>query len=385
MNAPFFRSLDLSMLRDRSVQRRIALATLLCAAGGVLYALFAPRWYRSAVTLVPAASQKSSGIAGLLGGDLGGIASGLGASVGGADIARIGAVLESTFVSDAAIEKFDLRSRYGQKYLESARSALWEHCSVKPLVKPGLVQLSCEDKDPRFVQELLAFLAEFGNQAFRRVNRSSASEEVRFLERRVTELRGEANDAASRVREFQEEHQIVDLDSQAKAVVSSVSALNMTRIAKQMELEYARGFSSPDEAGTRQLESQLSVLNDQLRDMEQPRPGRTGRTSRDQGGRGSGAGMFPVTLEVPRLRAEYERLMRDRKVAEATLVFSLDRLEGARAAEARDVSTFVVLDPPPLPTRPSRPARTGAVALAALVGLILSVSVEWWRSTRTSA
>jgi capsule polysaccharide export protein KpsE/RkpR len=279
------------------------------------------------------------------------------------------------------IEKFDLRNRYDAKYLESAREELWRHCEVRTLPKPGLVQVSCEDRDPRLAQALLAYFAEVGNVAFRRVSTSSASEEARFLDRRVADLRREADDAASRMRDFQERHQIVDLESQAKAVVSSVAVLNSQRIAKEMELGYARGFSSMDEAGTKQLESQLFIVDEQLRQLERPR--NVPATGRKKAEGATSTGMFPAALEVPRLRAEYERLYRDRKVAETSLMFALDRLEGAKAAEARDVSTFVVLDAPTLPTRRSRPSRGRALVLSAAFGFVAAVAVEWWRARRS--
>jgi len=90
-------------------------------------------------------------------------------------------------------------------------------------------------------------------------------------------------------------------------------------------------------------------------------------------------GLFPAALTVPRLRAEFETLYRDRKVAEATLVFSLERLESARADEARDTSTFLVLDPPFLPTRKSRPHRFLIVFLSTFLALGIAFATEWWR------
>ena len=228
---------------------------------------------------------------------------------------------------------------------------------------------------------MLTYFAEYGNQVFRRVSVSSASEEVRFLERRVVELRQNADETAARIRAFQEKHQIVDLESQARGVVSSVAALNAQRIGKQMELEYARSFSGQDEAGTRQLESQLSIVNEQLRELEAPAEPRRATPAGGPKGNGQGPGMFPAALAVPKLRADYEKLYRDRKVAEATLVFALDRLEGAKASEARDVSTFAVLDPPALATRPSRPlALPVLLALGLVVGLAAGMGLEWWRS-----
>lgn len=373
--------IDPSFLARRGVLKRVAAVSIACAAIGALYGLVAPKWYRAVVTVVPAKSQRGAGaLASVLGSDAAGLASGLleGSGVG-ADGARIAAVLQSIAVSDAVIEKFDLRARYDEKYQETTREKLWQHCDVKVLPKPALVQLSCEDKDPKFVQQMLAFFADYGNQVFRRVSVSSASEEVRFLEKRVTELRQQADDAASRMREFQETYKIVDLDSQAKAVVSALASLNSQRISKQLELEWARTFSAREEPTLKQLESQVSVMGQKLRNLEEPgavdAPADKGqRPPRAKGG------VFPAALEVPKLRADFEKLYRDRRVAETTLVFALERLEGAKANEARDVSTFLVLDPPTLPTRKSRPRRLVILAVVTFIGLAGALAFEAWRA-----
>jgi tyrosine-protein kinase Etk/Wzc len=253
---------------------------------------------------------------------------------------------------------------------------------VKTLPKPNLVQLSCEDHDPKFAQTLLLFFAETGNQMFRRVSSGAASEEVRYLERNVAELRRQADDVAARMREFQETHQIVDLESQARAVVAAVAMLSSQRMAKRMELDVARSYSSADEATARQLALQLSVMDEQLRDLEATRgsarelgvAGGADRKRRD--------GILPEALAVPKLRAEYETLYRDRKVVEATLVFALERLEAAKANVARDVSTFQVLDPPSIAERHSSPRRGKSVLLAAAVGFVAAVGFEWLRRAR---
>jgi capsule polysaccharide export protein KpsE/RkpR len=373
--------LDLAFLGSRAAQKRIGLAGAACAVLGALYVLLAPSWYRSVLTVVPVRAQRA-GLSSILPGELGGLAASFEPSLGGgADVARIAAVLQSTSVTDAVIEKFALKARYGERYQESAREALWRHCEVASLPKPNLVQLTCEDEDPRFVREMLEYFADYGNQVFRRVGTSSASEEVRFLEKRVAELRKQADDATSKMRDFQERYHIVDLDTQAKAVVSALAALNSQNISKQLELEYARTFSSGDEATTRQLRSQLSVVQEKLRDLQEPSaapPSQPERPGRPQ--KGAGTSVFPAALAVPALRAEFEALYRDRKVAEATLIVALERLEGAKANEARDVSTFQVLDAPPLPTRPWRPRRLRGPLLLTALGLIASAGLEWWRA-----
>ena len=66
-------------------------------------------------------------------------------------------------------------------------------------------------------------------------------------------------------------------------------------------------------------------------------------------------------------------------------MFALERLESARANEARDVSTFQVLDPPTVPTRRSRPLLPESVGVAAALGFALSVLYEGYRSRRAAA
>jgi tyrosine-protein kinase Etk/Wzc len=369
--------IDVSFLREWATLRRIASIAACCAAAAFLYALVAPKWYRSVVTVLPARQQRV-GISGMLGSELGGLAAGLDASGGlGADVPRIGAVLQSVTVTDACIEKYDLRKRYGVEYIESARVKLWSHCEVATLIKPGLVQLSCEDKDPRFVQELLGCFAEHGNQVFRRVGVASSSEEVRFLETRVKELRRQADETAADMREYQEKHHIVDLDTQAKAVVSSMSAIQSQRIAKQLELEYARTFSTGDEPALRQLQSQLAVLDAKLQGLAAPAEPDDASPSRTSRSRQGATSMFPAALSVPSLRSGYEKLFRDRKVAEATLVFALERLEGAKANEARNVSTFLVLDYPAMPTKPIRPKPLTFLVLGFAGGAISAIAYAW--------
>ncbi|MFT3913799.1 MAG: hypothetical protein QM704_06725 [Anaeromyxobacteraceae bacterium] len=350
----------------------MALVTAGIAAASVVYVLVAPRWYQVQATLVPARSQRSggSGIASLLGGDLASLAGGLEAATGGgADVQRIAAVLKSDTVTDAVIGKFALKERYSAKYLESAREVLWRRCGVKTLPKPGLVQIACEDKDPQFVKQMVEFFVEKGNEVFSRVNVSSATEEARFLERRVTDLRKQAADSAQAMREFQEKYKIVDLETQTRAVVSAVAGLQTQRINRQLELDFARRFASADESTLRQLRSQIAVVDGQLAELQ----------AAEAASQTTPRSLMPPALEVPRLREQFESLYRDRKVSEATLVFALERLESAKANEARDVSTFMVLDPPALPDRHSRPKRTLTVVGMTVLGGLIAFAWEWRR------
>jgi capsule polysaccharide export protein KpsE/RkpR len=364
----------LEFLTSPASLKRMAVVFAVAVFAGGAYALLAPRWYESVLTVVPVKQQKGGGLSSLVGGELAGLAASLDTGAG-ADAARIGAVLQSFAVTDTVIDRFELMKRYDKSYRETARKELWRHCTVKTLNKPNLVQLTCEDKDPEFVKAMLEFFAERGNEVFRRVGVSSASEEARFLEKHVGELRAKADDAAARLREFQERHNIVDLEAQSKAVVGAMAALEGQRIGKELEAEYARTFSGREEASLLQLESQLSVMDRKIRNL-----GQASGTSPGRRAPPAQSGIFPAAAEVPKLRAEFEALYRERRVSEAALIFALERLEGAQANAARDVSTFVVLDPPTRPTRPVRPRLSSTLLGFALLGAIVAVMLEWLRT-----
>lgn len=359
--------------------RRIALCAALGLAVSLGYALLATKWYLSTVTVMPSKSPKGplaqiGNAAGeMLGGSLLGLAE-------DQDVDRIAAVLESRSVSDAVIQKFNLLERYEQQYIEFARKHLWKHCSVKVERQGGIVSLSCEDTDPEFAQKMLDFFAATANEAFKRVNQSRVSEQVRFLEKRVQQLRDSADESARALRDFEEKHKIVDLEEQGKAVVSALASLKSGELTRELQLDYLHGFSSADESTASQLRRQLDILGSKFQDLETPdrlrppiRPERPGRSQPvDE--------MFPPAMAVPQLRFELEQLYRERKFRETALLLTMQRLEAARAEEAGEISSFQILDSPVVPTYKDRPKRLLIVALGVFLGALAGLA--WIRGPK---
>jgi len=343
-----------------------------CGGAGLFFALvyvvLAPNWYSSTLTVVPATPSKGTGLGAQIAGSLG---ADLPIDLGNnADVERIAAVFESVSVTDAVVEKFNLRERYHEKYMEHTRRELWSHCSTRIDRKAKLVSLTCEDKDPKFVKSMLGFFGEYGNQVFRRVSATSASEEVRFLEQRVAEMRKEADESAKRLREFEEKYKVVDLDSQSKAVVSAMASLRSQGISKEVQLSYLNSFSARDESTAVQLRQQLAAINAKFKALEEvPANDSLGERSVNGGGKDPNS-IFPPALSVPALRFQLEQLLRDRKIREADLLLLMQRLEIAKVNEARDTSAFQVLDSPPLPTYKSRPRRTLTLFAGVVLGLL---------------
>ena len=293
--------------------RRLALFGAIGVAVGLTYAQIAPNWYEATLTVVP--SQRSQDVGTM------GIPSRLqlGFDPLQSEVQRIQAVLASNSVADEVIDKFKLQDRYDSDNREQARSSLAAHCSSTSDRKSGVVSLTCEDRDPQLAKDVVEFFGDVGNRVFRRVSTSSAHEERRFLEEQVEKSHHDIDEASRKLREFQEQHKIVDLPEQSKATISAMAQLKGQLLSKQIELSYLTSFSARTEATVVQLQQQISILDSKLQQLEEAHQIST--TTAGSASPAGSASFFPTAMNVPELRFELEQLMRDQKIQET--VFSL--------------------------------------------------------------
>lgn len=357
---------------------------VLGVAAGFAYYKLGPKTYAAQLTVVPLQQSHNLGGAGM--GQGAAILSELGLGTpNGSSGYRIAAVLQSRTVTDGVIQKLDLLKVFGVEHIEQARDRLWSACGTAVDKRSDLVAVACHDRDPKLVRDLTATIGELGNVALRQVSTSTATEERRFLEKQVDQARQQVADASQAVRAYQEAHQLVDLDSQSKAVVSEIATLEGERVSKALELSYMRSFASGDEASVAQLERQLGVMEKKLRELSTPPGGGAGSGS----GAGSGArasGFFPPASDLPKMRFELEALIREQKVREAIYLALTERLEIARADEVRETSAFQVLDEPVVPTYRIWPKGSKVLPMGLfggiVVGILFVLVPGWWRGLR---
>lgn len=359
----------------------LALCGLLGAVGGVVYYYVKPQSFEAELLIVPGRSASDMLPAANI---LGNLPVDLGSSFGQSDVDRIAAILESRSVTDAIIDKFDLVRRYKAGNIERTRKALWTHCLTTVEKKPSVVRLTCEDNEPEVVRDLVNTFGRLADATFRRIALSSASEERSFLEKRVAEARRDMESSSVALRRFRETHKIVDLPEQGRAVVSGMAALEGDLISKRIKLSYARGFAAADEASVAQLRRQISILSAELQGLETKRTAEPGAAGAEQ----SGSELFPPAMEIPALSAQLETLLREHKIDETVFLMLTERYEMRKLDEARDLSTFVVVDDAALPTYRVWPTRW-VIPIGLLAGLVLGLCIvtlpAWWRDLRRRA
>jgi tyrosine-protein kinase Etk/Wzc len=366
--------------------RKLALGAAFGLVAGVVYATVAPKWYEATLTVVQ--SQHGQDAAAMS------IAAKMPIALDAftTDVQRIRAVLVSNSVTDEVIDKFKLGDRYGTEYREQTRKELWQHCNADVDRKSGVVTLKCEDKDPVLAQAMAAYFGEVGNRVFGRVSASSAREERTFLESQVEVARKDVENSSQKLREFQEKYKVIDLPEQSKAVISAMASIKGDMISKQLELSYLSSFSSRGEASVVQLQQQISILEGKLEQLEATERDAAAAAAPKGSGSGAGSGsaeFFPGAMAVPELRFELEGLLREQKIRETVFSLLTQRYEMAKVDEARDTSTFQILDHPTLPTTYSHPRRrkTGLLGLfgGIAVGCAWIVLPIWWRRYSAAA
>jgi len=341
----------------------------------IAYAFAVSPWYSSRLTVVPSTQSRESAALSLVS-KLPGLDPVM------PDSKRIVVVFQSESVMDAVIDKFDLGQRYGTSYREDTRQVLGGHCVADLDKLSGVVGLTCEDTDPQMAKDMATTYGEVGNLAFARISTSSAGEEARFLEKQVAGARRDVDDASRVLREFQEQHKIIDLPEQSKAVISAMASIKGELLSKQLQLSYLDNFSAHTEANVVQLQEQIGILQDKIDELENAQHG-AGSASRSGSGAGSAADFFPGAMNVPELRFQLEQLLRDQKIKETVFSLMTQRYEIAKADAARDTSQFQILDHPSLPTKKSRPVRRKIAMIGGLAGgaagAIWILAPIWWR------
>jgi uncharacterized protein involved in exopolysaccharide biosynthesis len=310
---------------------------LIALGAASIYYRNADRWYEAEIMVVPPASTGGSEFAMLA------TSLPFGLSPSHSDSARIASILESRTVSDGVIERFDLIGRYEVTSIEKARKRLWGLCSTRVEKKPKVVHLRCEDKDPAVVRDMTDAFATLADAGLRRVAALSTHEESTFLEDRLAAAERELQASTDALRRFQEEHAILDLPAQGKAVVTGLAALEGRALSTRLELAYTRTFASSREATADQLRRQIGAISAELRALEQG------------GATPTGSRVFPPALAIPKLRAELDALLREHQIRQTLFLGLRRRYEMIQADKGGDVSSFFIFDRARLPERHIRP------------------------------
>jgi tyrosine-protein kinase Etk/Wzc len=353
-------------------RKRFIVRFVLCAAVlAAVVALLLPIRYEAKVVLLPPPQDSSIGSA-LLGqfgsaggsmGPLGGLASLAGGSLGLKNPADMYvSFLTSRTVEDAMIQRFGLMAEYDEKLMSNARKEFEHRVTVVAGTKDGLIRISLQDGDPKRAAELANGYVE----EFRKLSASLAITEAArrrlFFEQQLQQAKDNLTTAEEAMKKTQQATGVLQIDSQARALIESAAVLRAEVVAKQVQIEGMRSFATDDNPNLILAKQELAALQSQLEHLSgsEGDPGSDINLSK---GRVTGSGM------------EYLRRFRDLKYNETVFELLAKEFEIAKLDEAREGAIVQVVDAAVPPDKKASPHRT--LIVIAVTILAFFVAAFW--------
>ncbi len=182
-----------------------------------------------------------------------------------------------------------------------------------------------------------------------------------FFEQQLADAKVKLSQAEEALKQTEQKTGMIQMDSQARALIESAASLRAQIAAKEVEIRGMRSFASEGNPDLLMAEEELAGWKAQL--------------SRLTGSQNAGDDDLLLPKgQVAGAGLEYVRKLRDVKYYDTIFELLAKQFEMAKLDEARQGSLIQVIDPAITPDRRSSPKRTLMVLIATLAGLFLSIA-----------
>lgn len=269
-------------------------------------------------------------------------------------------MLKSRAVEDALITRFGLLHEYHQQLFSDARKKFESRSSVDGSSKDGLIRLSVEDSDPKRAAELTTGWVDQFRELSEHVAITEAAQRRVFFQQQMVQTKNQLANAEAALVQTEQKTGVIQLDSQARALIETAAALRAQITAKEVQIQAMQTYATGQNAQLVQATEELDALQAQL--------------ARLQGTKDfPGGGIIPRKAQVTAAGMEYIRRLRDVKYYETVFEILARQFEIAKLDEARQGSIIQVMDPAIVPDKRSSPMRTLIVLGSTIIGFIVSV------------
>jgi len=328
--------------------------------GATLYALLAPKWYKSTTSVL--AAEQSSML-----GNLGGLSnlvknfkpsSGISALTGPSELDRYIAILKSGTMMGDVINKFNLKKSYDleDKYNEDVVKVFISNLEIE-VQDEGNLNLSVYDKNPKKAADIANYMIEKLNEINTQLSVQNARENRIFVEKRYLENIDAIDSLESEMKKFQEKYGVIAVPEQLESTFKAMSELSATLAKKEIELNVIRSTFGENSPLKNQAEIEVSELRNKINNINE------GKNATNDG--------FNILIpfkKAPDLANKYLKIFKDLEIQYKILEFVQPLYEQAKVEEVRNTPSVLVLDYAGIPERKSRPK--GSIYL--IVSLLMS-------------
>jgi uncharacterized protein involved in exopolysaccharide biosynthesis len=227
--------------------------------------------------------------------------------------------------------------------------------SVDGSNKDGLLHISVEDRDPKRAAEIANGYVDQFRTLSQHLAITEASQRRLFFEQELEQTKNHLADAEEALKVTEQKTGVIQLDSQAKALIESAASLRAQITAREVQIQGMQTYATAENSQLVQAQRELDSLRAQLAKL--------GGSEEDSG-----------ELMVPRGKVteaglEYVRKLRDVKYYETIFDILARQFEIAKLDEAKEGSLIQVVDPAIPPDKRSFPKRILIVIGVTVAGL----------------
>jgi tyrosine-protein kinase Etk/Wzc len=320
---------------------------LITAVLSSLLSFLLPTWFKSTAEIIPINSD-TGGISSLLAGyslDI------VGKNAITPESFRI--ILNSQAIKDSLIQKFDLRTRYGQKYKERLYKEIEENVKVEVEKESGFgfepiigMYISVSDKEPETSARMANYCLAFLDSTIKALNRLYLQKKYTYIDDRYQKNIRDLNKVQNEIRGFSTIHGIFDIEEQIKASIDILGELEAKREELKIELFLMRNQFEANNPKYRRISLEIESINNKILEYN------TGITQKsDQ------PSIVPPLDNVPELRQQFTNLYRDNVIQNKIFEMLKIEYEQAKMQLSKDIPAFLILSEASIPTYKDRPKR----------------------------
>jgi uncharacterized protein involved in exopolysaccharide biosynthesis len=318
--------------------------------------LIPPTFTSETSFLVPQQSSSATGAALATLSALSGLSGGGGANRNTSD--QYAALLQSRWIADRLIDRFNLMQVYAVKYRFEARRALEANTRITPGKRDGLIAIAFDDTSPQRAAEMASAYIEELRLLTDKLALTEAQQRRAFFDREVERTRARLSTAQRALQASGFDERTLRAEPRSTADVYARARAELT--AADIRLAALRRSLTDSAPEVQQQQAVMQALREQLKHAEQ--------------------------AIAPSDNTAYLDRYRDFKYEEGVLEFLTRQQEGARLDESREGSPVQVVDPAAIPEWKSKPKRL-MWALFGGIGALVALTVTFiagdrWRAAK---
>ena len=278
------------------------------------------------------------------------------------------AILKSPTMRRQLVEDFNLMDRYEAELTIDAIETLERKTEIGKS-EEGTIMISVLDRDPVMAADIANRYVALLDSTNRYLSRDTALDRQEFIHLLEQRENVKLDSVMRFLQVFQEEHNAIAIEEQARAVIRASSDMQMAAMELAIEkLSLLRSGFAPSHPEVVRLEQEILARQEALALL---RDGVDESAAISDGTRSLGASLkenlFLPLRKIPQVAQEYTNIAKDVIVQQALMKMLLEQKAEAFIEASNTTSTVQVLDAAVVPEEPARPRRLLMVFVAGVL------------------